>query len=76
VKGVKKPGWCAVLRLKHRNPFSMPEATNKGNEGEIDVDSHTCNTPLSNSCSSCCNHEFEVNSNEFHPNFYPIQVFI
>jgi hypothetical protein len=41
VNGVKKPGWCAIVRLKHRNPFPMLEATNKGNEGEIDIDSHT-----------------------------------
>jgi hypothetical protein len=41
VNGVKKPGWCAIVRLKHRNPFAMPEARNKVNKGEIDVDSHT-----------------------------------
>jgi hypothetical protein len=42
VNGVKKPGWCAIVRLKHRNPFAMPEATNKGNKGEIDGLTHTC----------------------------------
>jgi hypothetical protein len=39
VKGVKKPEWCTVVRLKPRNLFAMPEGTKKENEGEIDVDS-------------------------------------
>jgi hypothetical protein len=39
VKGVNKPEWCTVVRLKHRNLFVVPEGTEKENEGEIDVDS-------------------------------------
>jgi hypothetical protein len=39
VKGVKKPEWCTVVRLKPRNLFAMPKGTEKENEGDIDVDS-------------------------------------
>jgi hypothetical protein len=39
VKGVKKPEWCTIVRLKPRNIFAMPEGTEKENEGDIDVDS-------------------------------------
>jgi hypothetical protein len=39
VKGVKKPEWCTVVRLKSRNLFAMPEGTEKENEGDIVVDS-------------------------------------
>jgi hypothetical protein len=39
VKGVKKPEWCTVVRLKPRNLFAMPEGTEKENKEDIDVDS-------------------------------------
>jgi hypothetical protein len=39
VKGMKKPEWCNVVRLKPRNLFAMPKGTEKENEGDVDVDS-------------------------------------
>jgi hypothetical protein len=39
VKGMKKPEWCTVVRLKPRNLFVMPKGTEKENEGDVDVNS-------------------------------------
>jgi hypothetical protein len=37
---MKKLEWCTIVRLKTRNLFVMPEAIDKENMGEIDVDSY------------------------------------
>jgi hypothetical protein len=39
VKGVKKPEWYVVVRLKPRNLFAMSEGSEKENKGGIDVES-------------------------------------
>ena len=39
MNGAKKKEWHAVVRMKPRNVFAMPESVHTENEGEIDVDS-------------------------------------
>jgi hypothetical protein len=39
VKGTKNPKWSTIIRMKPRNLFSMPDAPDSDNGGEIDLDS-------------------------------------
>jgi hypothetical protein len=39
VKGTKNPNWSTVVRMKPRNLFSMPDAPDSDNGGEIDLNS-------------------------------------